>query len=174
MTDVLNDDATSLASPMQTASSARLKATGPTGPVEAALDVLDRWKALIVWHLFWGARPFCELMRSTEGISKKTLRWELAEMERHGLVRKQVRSGTNRKAEYSLSPLGESLKPIVAAMYEWGLQALQDPRRRALRDPARLSASSTAAPRSPDAERRALEFPAEPLTVRHVWHSQAR
>jgi len=110
--------------------------------VQVTLDVIDdRWKALLLWHLFWGARPFCELMRNTEGISKKILRRELADMERHGLVRRQARifrnarsesgrstlrdrgaiAGGARRAEYVLTPLGETLKPIVGAMYQWGL-----------------------------------------------------
>ena len=91
-------------------------------PIEAALEVVgDRWKALVVWHLFWGARPFCELMRQTSGISKKNLRRVLVEMEGLGLVWKEVRPGADRKAEYTLTPFGETLKPIVGAMYEWGL-----------------------------------------------------
>lgn len=95
-------------------------------PLEVTLDFLgDREKTLIVWHLFWGARPFCELMRLVDGISKKAVRKALAEMERHGLVRREVRRGANRKGEYSLTSLGESLKLIVAAMYEWGLQRQQ-------------------------------------------------
>ena len=88
-------------------------------PVELTLDALHgRFRPLIVWNLFWGTRPFSELMRTTERITKKALRWELAEMESVGLVRREVRVGRNRKADYSLTPLGESLKPIVAAMYE--------------------------------------------------------
>jgi DNA-binding HxlR family transcriptional regulator len=95
-------------------------------PLEVTLDLLgDRHQTTIVWHLFWGARPFCELMRLIDGIGKKTLRQALAEMERHGLVRREVRRGANRKAEYSLTPLGENLKLIVAAMYEWGLRQQQ-------------------------------------------------
>jgi DNA-binding HxlR family transcriptional regulator len=92
-------------------------------PLEATLGVMDdRWKTLIVWRLFWGAKPFCELMRCTRGLSKKTLRHALAEMEKHGLVARQVRFIGSRKAEYALTPYGETLKPIVGAMYEWGLQ----------------------------------------------------
>lgn len=98
-------------------------------PLEATLEVMDdRWKTLIVWRLFWGAKPFCELMRCNRGITKKTLRHALAEMERHGLVKRQVRFGARRRAEYALTPFGETLKPIVGAMYEWGLQhALSSP-----------------------------------------------
>ena len=97
-------------------------------PVEAALEVLDdRWKTLIVWRLFWGARPFCELMRGTEGITKKTLRHQLSELERHGLVRRRLRPGGHRRAEYSLTPKGETLKPIVGQLYVWGLRLLEEP-----------------------------------------------
>jgi DNA-binding HxlR family transcriptional regulator len=42
-------------------------------------------------------------------------------MERQAIVSREVRLGGNRKADYSLTPLGQSLKPVVAAMYEWGL-----------------------------------------------------
>jgi len=95
----------------------------PWSPLEVTLEVMDdRWKTLIVWRLFWGAKPFCELMRCTRGLTKKTLRHALAEMERHGLVRKEVRLGQGRRAEYALTPYGQTLKPIVGAMYEWGLQ----------------------------------------------------
>ena len=98
-------------------------------PVEVTLEVIgDRWKALVVWHLFWGARPFCELMRHTSGISKKNLRRVLVEMEGLGLVWKEVRPGAERKAEYTLTPFGETLKPVVGAMYEWGLTLVTPPR----------------------------------------------
>jgi hypothetical protein len=63
-------------------------ATAPS-PLEVTLGVLDgRWKPLLIWHLFWGARPFCELMRRMPGMTKKRLRRELADMERQGLVRR--------------------------------------------------------------------------------------
>jgi DNA-binding HxlR family transcriptional regulator len=91
-------------------------------PVEVALEALEGpFRALIVWHLFWGARPFSELMRLTNGITKKQLRWELSELEKLGLVRKEVRVGGGRKADYSLTGHGQTLKPLVASMYEWGL-----------------------------------------------------
>jgi DNA-binding HxlR family transcriptional regulator len=94
-------------------------------PVEAALHVLDdRWKTLLVWRLFWGARPFCELMRGTNGISKKTLRRQLAELETHGLVHRRLRPGGRRRAEYELTPFGETLKPMVGQIYVWGLSLL--------------------------------------------------
>jgi DNA-binding HxlR family transcriptional regulator len=112
-------------------------ATAPS-PLEVTLGVLDdRWKALLVWQLFWGARPFCELMRRMPGLTKKALRRQLADMERRGLVRRTVSPDGRRKASYSLTTLGETLKPIVGGMYEWGLKfggpALRAPARPAMR-----------------------------------------
>ena len=91
-------------------------------PIELTVEVLrGPFRPLIVWALFWGPRPFSELMRHVPNVTKKTLRRELAEMERIGLVLREVRPDSNRRASYSLSPFGETLRPVVGAMYEWGL-----------------------------------------------------
>jgi len=98
-------------------------------PIELTVEVLrGPFRPLIAWALFWGARPFSELMRHIPGVTKKTLRRELADMERIGLVLRDVRPGSNRRADYSLSPFGETLRPVVGAMYEWGLLCAE-PRR---------------------------------------------
>jgi len=98
-------------------------------PIELTVEVLrGPFRPLIVWALFWGARPFSELMRHIPEVTKRTLRRELADMERLGLVVRDVRPGSNRRADYSLSPFGETLRPVVGAMYEWGLLCAQ-PRR---------------------------------------------
>ena len=138
-------------------------ASAPT-PIEVTLSVLDgRWKALLVWQLFWGARPFCELMRRTPGITKKALRRHLADMERQGLVRRTVSPDIRRKTSYSLTPLGETLKPIVGGMYEWGLRTAPEH----LRAPARPAARAGRPPESPRAAvlRLLAEGPAKPRTV---------
>lgn len=120
-------------------------ATAPL-PLEVTLGVLDdRWKALLVWQLFWGARPFCELMRRMRGITKKALRRQLADMERRGLVHRTVSPDGNRKASYSLTPLGETLKPIVGGMYEWGLKFAAP----SLRAPARPAMRAVRPPEAP-------------------------
>ncbi len=90
-------------------------------PLERALAVLDGPATLIVWRLFWGARPFCDLLRHVPGVSRKALRSHLVQMERRGLVTRRLRAEAPRRAEYGLTPLGETLKPIVGGMYEWGL-----------------------------------------------------
>ena len=104
------------------------EAVGPRRPAApsplevALLAVGDGYKAHLVWQLFWGARPFCHLMRRIPGITRKALRSRLGEMERAGLVTRRIVGGGHRRAEYGLTPLGETLKPIVGGMYEWGLR----------------------------------------------------
>jgi DNA-binding HxlR family transcriptional regulator len=88
----------------------------------AVAAIGDGYKAHLVWQLFWGARPFCHLMRRIPGITRKALRSRLGEMERAGLVTRRVMGDGLRRAEYSLTPFGETLKPIVGEMYEWGLK----------------------------------------------------
>jgi DNA-binding HxlR family transcriptional regulator len=89
--------------------------------METALSLLEGTRPLLVWHLFWGPRPFGELLRLTEGITKRALRQELQALETSGLLRRQPRTRDGRRAEYRLTPLGETLRPVLAALYAWGL-----------------------------------------------------
>jgi DNA-binding HxlR family transcriptional regulator len=99
-----------------------LRRPASPSPLEVALAAIgDGYKVHLVWQLFWGARPFCRLMRRIPGITRKALRSRLSEMERAGLVTRRV-VGDGLRREYSLTPLGETLKPIVGEMYEWGLR----------------------------------------------------
>ena len=49
---------------------------------------------------------------------------QLGEMERHGIVSRQVYAEVPPKVEYSLTPLGKSLWPVLMAMHQWGLEQL--------------------------------------------------
>ena len=93
-------------------------------PIELTLDALRGHRPLIVWGLFWGARPFSELMRHVPHVTRTELRRELADLEGLGLVYREAGPGSSRRAKYSLTPLGETLRPVVGAMYEWGLLRL--------------------------------------------------
>jgi len=99
-----------------------------------------------------------------QGITKKALRRELGDMERQGLVRRLVSADGNRKASYGLTPLGETLKPIVGGMYEWGLQyAVPAPPR----EPARTAMRAVRPPETPRTAvlRLLAEGPAKPKSV---------
>jgi DNA-binding HxlR family transcriptional regulator len=91
-------------------------------PMETALDWLEsRRRPLLVWHLFWGPRAFGELLRLSVGTTKRVLRQELQALEACGLLCKDQRTRDGRRADYRLTPFGETLKPVLGSLYAWGL-----------------------------------------------------
>ncbi len=90
-------------------------------PVETTLRVIGgRWKVLILRELFKKTKRFGELQRSVKQITQKMLTQQLREMERDGIVHREVYPQIPPKVEYSLKPLGRSLKPVLDAMHDWG------------------------------------------------------
>ena len=80
----------------------------------------SEWKLLIIRNL--RARPwrFNELRKDLEGIRQKVLTDSLREMEADGLITRTVYPEVPPCVEYALSPLGETLGPILDAMAKWG------------------------------------------------------
>src|SRR5262249_45033743 len=92
-------------------------------PAEGTLAVLGgRWRVLILYQLFRGVNRFSELQRALPGITQKMLTQQLREMERDGIVQRTVYPQVPPKVEYRLKPRGETLKPVVEAMCQWGLE----------------------------------------------------
>ena len=97
-----------------------------TCAVETTLAVIGgRWKVLIIRELFPSVKRFGELHRALQGITQKMLTQQLREMEQDGLVHRQVYLQVPPKVEYSLTPLGTTLKPILNSMHEWGTKFLE-------------------------------------------------
>jgi DNA-binding HxlR family transcriptional regulator len=90
-------------------------------PVETTIALLgSKWKLLILRELFQGTRRFGELSRGVSGISQKMLTQQLRQMEVDNLVNRKIYPEVPPRVEYSLTPTGESLKPILDAMHKWG------------------------------------------------------
>lgn len=92
-------------------------------PVAFTTQVMGgRWKARIVWALI-RQQPlrFSELRRSCPPISDRILSKELKELEEWGLLSRREYPVVPPKTEYSLTPLGRTLEPLMAAMADWGL-----------------------------------------------------
>ena len=95
--------------------------TLPACPVETTLTLIsDKWKVLIIRDLMPGTKRFGELKRSIGGVSQKVLTSQLRQMEESGLLRRTVYPEVPPRVEYALSGLGESMRPILDAMAEWG------------------------------------------------------
>ena len=91
-------------------------------PAEYTLSLIDgRWKIPLIFHLLHGAKRFSELARALRGVTQKMLTQQLREMERAGLVERKIFPQVPPRVEYSLTPLGTSLKPVVDSMCRWGV-----------------------------------------------------
>ena len=80
----------------------------------------DKWKILILRDLLTGTKRFGELKKSIGHVSQKVLTAQLRDMEANGLVHRKVYAEVPPRVEYSLTELGQSLKPITDAMGAWG------------------------------------------------------
>lgn len=80
----------------------------------------NKWKVLILRDLMPGTKRFGELKKSIGGVSQKVLTAQLRDMEASGLISRKVYAEVPPRVEYTLTPLGESLSPILDAMKTWG------------------------------------------------------
>ncbi len=93
----------------------------PGCPVEVTLDVLGgRWKGVVLFHLIGGKKRFGEIRKILPQVTQRVLTQQLRELERDGIVHREVFPVVPPKVEYSLTPWGRTLEPIVLAMSEWG------------------------------------------------------
>jgi DNA-binding HxlR family transcriptional regulator len=82
-----------------------------------------KWKARIVWALIRNEKlRFSELRRACPPVSDRILSKELKELEGWGLIARHEHSTVPPKTEYSLTALGQTLRPVMAAMAEWGVE----------------------------------------------------
>lgn len=95
----------------------------PACPVETTLMLIgDKWKVLILRDLMHGTKRFGELKKSIGSVSQKVLTAQLRDMEKQELVHRKVYAEVPPRVEYSLTKLGRSLKPILDAMWTWGVE----------------------------------------------------
>src|SRR5271157_3298542 len=87
--------------------------------VGAIKTIVTESRLLVVRHLFTGPKRFNELLRAS-GINSKTLSATLRFLEQNGIVRREVISTRPFTVEYSLTPSGQELKPVLDSLGNWG------------------------------------------------------
>ena len=93
----------------------------PACPVATTVQLIgSKWKLLILRNLLQRPWRFNELRKDLEGISQKVLTDSLRSMENDGIITRTVYPEVPPRVEYALSELGESMRPIIKAMEQWG------------------------------------------------------
>lgn len=94
----------------------------PVCPVSTTLWLIgNKWKILILQKLLDRPWRFNELQKNISGISQRVLTDNLREMEKDGILTRTVYPEVPVRVEYSLSEIGNSMRPIISSIENWGL-----------------------------------------------------
>ncbi|PUA29113.1 MAG: transcriptional regulator [Cellvibrio sp. 79] len=98
-------------------------------PIEEAMLVLSgRWPALLLYYLKDGAKRFSDLQRDNPSVSHRILTLELRKLEHAGIVLRTPYEGYPLRVDYSLTPFGLKLIPLIDAIGDWweeGMKSLE-------------------------------------------------
>ena len=98
-------------------------------PVARALELVgERWTLLVARELLLGPRRFTDLMTGLPGISANVLAGRLKDLEEEGMVARRTLPPPAASAVYELTPDAAGLVSVLAAMAEWGMTMLGEPR----------------------------------------------
>jgi DNA-binding HxlR family transcriptional regulator len=87
--------------------------------VRRAADLLERrWTVSIIWASHEGAQRFGEFAQSLGAIPPATLATRLTELEHAGILERVTVDGRPPRSEYRLTPLGKSLRGLIAALQQ--------------------------------------------------------
>lgn len=97
-----------------------------TCPVCDTAEIISgKWTLLVIRDLAGGCSRFCELERSLQGISPRTLSLRLRALEAEGIVERRTYPEVPPRVEYKLTPKGEALVPLIEHMRSYGRDWLQ-------------------------------------------------
>ena len=97
----------------------------PDCPVCATAEIVcGKWTILIIRDLAAGRSRFCQLEKSLEGISPRTLSLRLRELEEHGIVERRTYPEVPPRVEYELTDKGRALLPLLEDMRRFGREWL--------------------------------------------------
>ncbi len=94
--------------------------------VEAAVHVIGgKWKIMILLHLHAGTCRFSELCRLMPLITPQSLTVQLRDLERDGIVHREIFAQVPPRVEYSLTDLGTNISPMMTPLMTWGYAILE-------------------------------------------------
>lgn len=81
-----------------------------------------RWKPSILWRLLSGKMRYSELRKALPNVSERILVLQLRELEKDGLIKRIVYAEVPPRVEYEVTALGQSMKPMLKAILDWGVK----------------------------------------------------
>ena len=94
----------------------------PECPIATTVQLIgNKWKLLIIRNLLASPQRFTEMLK-TIPISQKVLTDNLRALEEDGIIKREVFAEVPPRVVYSLSDLGNSLRPIIDSMANWGTE----------------------------------------------------
>jgi DNA-binding HxlR family transcriptional regulator len=96
-------------------------------PIEEAMVLLSgRWPTLLLYYLQDGTKRFSELQRDNPTISHRMLTLELRKLEKAGIVSRVAFAGYPSRVEYTLTPAGLRLLPLIDALGDWWSETAEE------------------------------------------------
>ena len=91
-------------------------------PITNTLDIIgDKWTLLIIRDMMvLNKKLFNEFLESPEKIATNILTDRLKRLEKHHVIKKKAYSKSPRRFEYTLTPLGQDLRPLLLELVRWG------------------------------------------------------
>lgn len=84
-----------------------------------------KWKVIILWLLHDTARRFSEIHKAIPEVTQSMLTNTLRDLESDGLVHREVYRQVPPKVEYSLTPIGQRLIPVLQQLGDWGVEYME-------------------------------------------------
>ena len=96
-------------------------------PITATMNIIGgKWKSVILWYLRERPLRFGELHKLIPKCSLKIFNSDLKDLEKDGIVKREVFAEVPPKVEYSLTEYGKSLLPVIITLREWGVKRLME------------------------------------------------
>lgn len=94
--------------------------------VTLCMEILgSKWKPIIIFRISKGVNRFNKLINVIDGINRQMLSKQLKQLERSGVLKRTTFAEIPPRVEYTITPLGTSLLPVIKAMEKWGTHHLQ-------------------------------------------------
>ena len=95
--------------------------------VDIVQDIFnDKWKLGIIWHLLESEKRYKDLFEEVKNITQKTLTSKLRDLEDKQIIKRVSFPEIPPKVVYSLTPIGEKLRPMLKEMFDWGIDYVKE------------------------------------------------